>query len=111
MSLPEHLQYLTKIWDVTPDMTAEKARNMLLEEERKGERPKFPEEEEKAAFAAAAVGGRAGKPPCKTCERLHGPVCWTECPDLAPEWYQQQGGIKRKRIESGEAQAAIAYSF
>ena len=39
MSLPDHLQYLTKIWALTPDMTAVKATNMLLEEERKGEKP------------------------------------------------------------------------
>ncbi|KAF6219168.1 hypothetical protein HO133_004993 [Letharia lupina] len=111
ISLPGHLQYLTKIWDVTPDMTAEKACTMLLEEERKGERLKFPEEEERAIFAAAAVRGKADKPPYKTCGRLHGPVCWTERPDLAPEWYQPQVGVKRKRTELGEAQAAIAYSF
>ena len=58
---------------------------MLLEEERKRERPKFPEEEERATFAAAAIKGKAGKPPYKTCGRLHGPVCWTERLDLAPE--------------------------
>ena len=92
MLLFEHLQYLIKIWDVISDMIAEKAYIMLLEEERKGEKPKFPEEEERAIFAAAAikgtvVRGKTGKLLYKTCERLYGPVCWIERPDLAPEWY------------------------
>ena len=109
MSLPDHLQYLTKIWAVTPDMTAMKAVNMLLEEERKGEKPKFPEEEQEAkAFVAVGNGNRKS---CKTCGKMHGPVCYTERPDLAPEWYQEMTrGTKRKRTET-EAQAAMAFSF
>ena len=35
MTLPESLQYFTKIWAMMPGMTADKARNMLLEEERR----------------------------------------------------------------------------
>ncbi len=102
MTLPEHLQYLTKIWALTPDMTTTKATNMLLEEERKGEKPQQGE-----AFGAAAVGNRAGKPTCKTCGRVHGPVCWSERPDLAPEWYQERG-TKRKRGDDGHSTALVA---
>ena len=32
ISLHEHFQYLTKLWDLTPDMTVAKAASMLLEE-------------------------------------------------------------------------------
>ncbi|CAD6588630.1 MAG: hypothetical protein ASARMPREDX12_003396 [Alectoria sarmentosa] len=79
MSLLDHLQYLTKICAVTPDMTAIKAVNMLLEEERKGEKPKFPEEEEerralvayRSGGARNGAGNGAGKPPCKTCDKMH----------------------------------------
>lgn len=35
MTLPENLQYFTKIWAMTPGITADKVRNMLLEEERR----------------------------------------------------------------------------
>ncbi len=34
MSLPKLLQYLTKLWDLTPDMTAAEAASTLLEEKR-----------------------------------------------------------------------------
>lgn len=35
ITLPEEFQYFTKIWAMTPGMTTNKARNMLLEEERR----------------------------------------------------------------------------
>ena len=35
MTLPEHLQYFIKLWAMTSDMTAERARNILLDEERR----------------------------------------------------------------------------
>lgn len=116
MSLPDHLQYLTKIWAVTPDMTAVKAVNMLLEEERKGEKPKLSEEEEVAGVfanvgvAAANANANGNRKSCKTCGKIHGPVCYTERPDLAPEWYHEMTrSTKRKRTE--EATAAMAFSF
>ena len=108
MSLPDDLQYLTKIWDLTVDITAEKARTMLLEEERKRGNK---EKESEFALAAAAKT----KPPCKTCGKLHGSVCWNERPDLAPEWLkekrQQQQGTKRKHVDDETAIASAAFSF
>ena len=90
-------------------MTAAKAKNMLLEEERKREKPKNPEEEEaqkNIAFAtqnAMANAAVARKPPCKTCDRIHGPICWTERPDLAPEWFQEKKtDTKRKRNDDDQ---------
>ena len=109
MSLPEHLQYLTKIWAVTPDMTAAKATTMLLEEERKGERPKS----ESMPYGIAAGAVRSERTPCKTCKGYHRGACWDERPELAPEWLQVKRGTKRKHTESAteSATAALAYSF
>ena len=35
MTLPKRLQYLVRIWTITPEITTDKARNMLLEKERR----------------------------------------------------------------------------
>ena len=35
MTLPENLQNITNLWAMTPAITADKAKNMLLEEERR----------------------------------------------------------------------------
>ena len=88
MSLPEHLQYLIKIWAVTPEMMAAKATIMLLKEERKGERPKS----ESMLYgygvrlAARIVGSGSGRITCKTCKKDHRDVCWDKRLDLASEW-------------------------
>lgn len=102
ISLTDDLQYLTKIWDLTPDMTADKARTMLLEEERKrGNRE--PEER----FALASFGKKTeaiGKPPCKTCGKLRGPVCWDENPDLAPDGWRRRDN---RVVRSGSAMISL----
>ena len=119
MSLLDYLQYLIKIWAVTLDMTVMKTVNMLLEEKRKGEKPKFPEEKESRVALAnvtrsitrneAENGAR--RPPCKTCDKMYRPVCYIEHSELTSEWYHEMiRGTKRKRIET-EAHAAFAYSF
>lgn len=57
-------------------MTAVKATNMLLEEERKGEKSQQSDFiSDGYRVAAAAVGNRAEKSTCKKCGRKHGPVC------------------------------------
>ena len=115
MSLPDHLQYLIKIWTVTPDMTAAKATTMLLEEERKGERPKSESIPYGYGVGMAAVSktvrAGSGKTPCKTCGKMHGPVCWDEDPESAPEWLQVKRGTKRKCTEQATAAASVAFSF
>ena len=91
---------LRKPWR-TVTITATKAINMLLEEERKGEKPRNTKT---TVFVAAA-----GKPPCKTCGKIHGTVCWTERPDLAPEWFQDnKKGTKRKRDDDQQASALVS---
>ena len=56
ITLPEHLQYFNKIWTVTPGMTADKTRNMLLEEERRTKA--MPIESNGMAFAAVRPPGK-----------------------------------------------------
>ena len=103
MTLPEDLQYLTKIWAVTPGMTADKARNMLLEEERRKKQPGVSDD---------ALGGYAAiRPPgkrtpsrkaleasaCSKCGKDHDEkVCWALHPELAPEWLQEKWTIEKK---------------
>ena len=60
-------------------------------------------------MAIVARNGSGGRPPCKTCGKNHGGVCWDERPDLAPEWLQEKRGTKRKCTESSTA--AVAFSF
>ena len=113
MSLSEHLQYLIKIWAVTPEMTAAKATIMLLEEERKGERPKSESMPYGYGVGLAARTVRSGSEriTCKTCKKDHRGVCWDERPELVSEWLQERRGTKRKYMELTEATVAAAYSF
>ena len=81
MSLPEYLQYLTKIQAVTPNITAVKATTILLEEERKEEKPKDLEEIV-PVYSMATVG----KPSCKTYRKNYSDICQDKHPDLILEW-------------------------
>ena len=71
MSLLEHLQYLTKIWAVTLNITAAKATTILLKEERKGERPKS----ESLSYEMAARTVKSGRTLYKTCKKDHRGIC------------------------------------
>ncbi len=100
MTLPERLQYLTKIWTMAPGMTAEKARSMLLEEERR----------EKALdnnIGLVAVRHPSLRTPsrkvagevksCSGCGKDHDEeVCWKLHPELAPEWLQEKWTIEKR---------------
>ncbi len=113
MTLPEEYQYFTKIWTVTPGMTADKARNMLLEEERrrkaldpgavgigtvglvartryeKAKREKFPETYQE--------GGQRRNVQCSRCGKPHeDEICWRLHPELAPEWLQERWTIEKR---------------
>ena len=74
ISLPDDLQYLIKIWDVMIDMIVEKARVILLKEERKrGKR------DSEGRYAFAFFGGKKtgveNKPKCRICGKFHKSVC------------------------------------
>lgn len=110
MTLPEHLQYFTKAWAVTPGMTAAKARNMLLKEERRSGNRKLVKVE---AFAAVKAPGKrhssrkslefsesgsgSGSGPCSKCEKRHKEeACWNCTQNLAPGWLQEKWQIEKK---------------
>ena len=93
MTLPENLQYLTKIWTMTPGMTADKARNMLLEEERRRKPAELdilggyaavrPSEKRTPSRKALESGSGSG---CSRCGKDHKEkVCWQLYPELAPD--------------------------
>ena len=56
-----------------------KAINILLEEKRKGEKPRNTKT---TTFATTA-----GKPPYKIYGKIYRIICWTERPDLVSEWF------------------------
>ena len=105
MSLPERYQYFTKLWELTPGMTAEKARNMLLEEER---RMKSNQTDINTLGAFAAVRSpdkrtpsrkavEAAFGPCSKCGKAHSDAtCWKLHPELAPEWLQEKWTIEKR---------------
>lgn len=102
MTLPEEFQYFTKVWAMTPGMTADKARNMLLEEERRRKtldpgtvglvattRHPGKKDTRGRAIINDVVCPRCGKDhPAEGCWRLH--------PELAPEWLQERWTIEKR---------------
>ena len=92
MSLPEQYQFFTKIWEVTPGMTADKARSMLLDEERRTVKPS-----DKALYTFAALRAPEKRTPsrkaiqntleCPKCGKPHEKEdCWKLHLEMAPEW-------------------------
>ena len=85
-----------------------KAVNMLLKEERKGEKLKDPEKG--SAIVNAALSGNKngiGRLICKICDRLYDGVCYIERPDLASDWYHEMKGTKRKRDDQDDQSKAM----
>lgn len=110
MALQSHDRYrhLTQIWSSSPDMTAEKARGMLLEEAR------VVEDQAKSsttALAARMIGGRLR---CWFCDRTGHKEdnCFEKYPEKREQWESQmqnsqslrhvssaKGKHKQKRLE------------
>lgn len=93
MTLSEHLQYFIKIWAMTPGITADKARNMLLEEERRTAR----DPQTTALYKMMGTRSSDKRIPsrkaaeatveCSKCGKDHKESrCWQLHPELAPEW-------------------------
>ena len=93
ITLPENLQYFIKIWAMTSGITADKARNMLLEEER---RIKTSEQDLGMAFAgirtrtpsrkALENAGSGSESACPKCGKRYKPEqYWTLHLELVPE--------------------------
>ncbi len=93
MALSEDQDYrsLVQLWSISADVTAVKAKEMLLEEER---RRKSEDEKDARALKLKKAGSKAGlreKPVCETYGKGHPTErCWQTHPELAPEWLQEQ---------------------
>ena len=99
----EHFRSLVQIWGVTSDMTAEKARDMLLEDERR----QAEKNGDKASNATALAhrnsdhrGLEAGG-----CQHCHKPghkedSCWRKYPELMPAWAKLKRELESTPIES-----------
>lgn len=88
MSLPQEYQYLVQIWAVTPSLTAEKARQMILEASRQHHNSASYDNHHAQALKANLI--KAQREPCAHCQNPGHPShsCYKEFPHLAPEWYQ-----------------------
>ena len=100
MTLPEQYQYFTKIWAMTPGISADKARNMLLEEERRTTKRSdtalyegyvsLRSPEKRTPSSKAVVQ-------CSSCGKPHKEEhCWKKHPEQAPEWLQEKWTIEKK---------------
>ena len=87
MCFPEKVPIPHQIWAVTPGMSAEKARSMLLEEDGK-EKDSERQTLEFIARTGSGAGGKPGTPPCGQCGMLHSSICYQVYPDKAPEWWK-----------------------
>ena len=108
MTLPDKFQYFTKIWFMTPEMTADKARNMLLEEE--GRLNLDKNQDDHGLYIAAATRPAERRTPskkavenmdCTRCGKHHNEKsCW----ELHPEWLRigyKRNGLLRRSLEKG----------
>lgn len=80
----EEYQYLVQIWAVTPNITAEKARQMVLEASRQHSQALHNSQDPARAF-------KAEREKCDHCGSTGhlSYKCWTVHPELAPEWFRQ----------------------
>ncbi|KAF6231597.1 hypothetical protein HO173_010129 [Letharia columbiana] len=90
ISLPQEYQYLIQIWAVTPSITAEKARQMVLEANRQHNQALHSQDSARF-FKAGFQGKGKEKEPCDHCGSTGhlSEKCWTEYPQLAPDWYKE----------------------
>ncbi|CAD6586966.1 MAG: hypothetical protein ASARMPRED_002898 [Alectoria sarmentosa] len=104
MTLPESYQYFTKIWAMMPGMTADKARNMLLEEERRLAKDRTDTSTSLYGTAFAALRSPDKRFPsrkatleCVKCGKPHKDEhCWKLHPEQAPEWLQEKWIIEKR---------------
>ena len=87
MCLPEHYRSLVQIWSVTKDLTAEKARAMLLEKDRRQDH--VNEVKGPMGFKASRFQSKSrDRNQCTHCKRgSHTEAkCWKLHPEQAPQW-------------------------
>ena len=92
---------------------------MLLKEKRKRENKNTEERYALSFFAGEKIEAETEnetiKSLCRTCEKIHGSVCWDEQSDLISDWLKEkrQQGTKRKHDDdqSSMAHAHLVFSF
>jgi len=92
MALPEAYRYTTQVWALTPNITADQAKEMLLEEERTQDHNDVEKTALAARFGKQAKltgHGKGEEGNCPTCGKPgHGnDKCWKLHPELVPERY------------------------
>lgn len=102
MALPEEYRPLVQLWSMTPDITAEKAKEMVLEEHRRT----MDHEKEKDTNSTAYAGrfGKQSRPDrpevgrCPVCQRLGHTkdTCWKEHEELMPDWFKERVARRRQ---------------
>ena len=99
MSLPQEYQYLVQIWAVTPAITAEKARQMVLEASRQHNQAVYNSRSPATAFKATQ-----DKESCHHCgSTTHtSETCYPGNPKIAPEWFK----LKMKEQAKGKGKPA-----
>ena len=98
MSLPQEYQYLVQIWAVTPTITAEKARQMVLEASRQHSQAKHNSRDPELAYRAQQ------QVKCNHCgSTTHSTdKCYLGNPEIAPEWFK----LKMKEQAKGNGKPA-----
>ena len=92
MSLSQEYQYLVQIWAVTSGITAEKARQMVLEASR---------QHTQAAIQNSQKALRVEQK-CPCGGKHSSEKCWVEHPKIAPEWFK----LKMKEQAKGKGKPA-----
>ena len=112
MSLPQEYQYLVQIWAVTPAITAEKARQMVLEVSRQHNQVSNNSRNPAAATSMLAQQDKKSCPHCGSTTHSK-EKCYLGNPKTAPEWFklkmkEQAKGQGRKAEQAQKFQAKIA---
>ena len=113
MALEPRYENLTQLWSMIPDLTSERARNMLLEEERRQQN----REMSTGMRAISEKDKSKNKKKCPHCGRGIHPEdkCWKLHPEKAPEWYKKmledakKGGDNVAGRESSTAAYSVAF--
>ena len=99
ISLPQKYQYLIQIWAITPGITAEKVRQMMLEASRQHTQALHNSRNSESALKAGYQNKT--RDPCKYCKDPGHPsnLCYTKFPHLTPEQFRLK--IKDQAKEKG----------
>jgi len=100
MCLPEQYRSLMQIWSVIKDMTAEKARAMLLEEDRRQNH--MNENQSIKALKARFDNKSKEREQCKHCKKdSHTEAnCWKLHSEQAPQWAQDRRDWEQEQKET-----------